>query len=502
MAKKKQKQSMKFKMDEEFSYNNSLQYFAKAQKQTLYHAKTLGSEKQRVANDSRLPQTFQTMLDFENEGSTFLGYPFLQMLSQNALISAGVDTIADEMTKKFAQIIYTGDSAETETVLQNRESPEDKIKKLETLLTNFKIASLFRKAAEYIGYYGGCLVYIDNGADRDDAELMKSPLILDPATFKKDSLKNFILIDPINVTPGFYNTTDPTSKDYFKPKSWFVLGKEIHATRFLYFCGKEAPLLYKPSYNFFGVSTAQLVFEYVQNFLKNRDSASELLDKFSVSVFKTNMSEALQGKGTSSVDERIQYFVQKRHNDGVFAIDKDQEDFVKVETPLSGVTEIVRQALELIAVVFRLPAVKLLGISPSGFNATGESDLKNFNTFIESQQKKQFSDNLETVLNILQLHAFGQIDEYFSFEFHPLDEEDKKTQADVEKIKADTHAVYLDRNVISQEEVRKIISQDKNGQFKTIDPDNTDALADLESGEEDFAEGIKLQNEQTPENAF
>lgn len=492
---------MQFKQDLETLYQLSLIKEEIRQKQMLLHPHTLASETQRLANDSRLPQTFQTMLEYEQEGTAFLGYPFLQALSQNPLISAGVETIADEMTKKFAKVVYTGDSVENDALLHSADA-EDKIKKLETQLRRYKITSLFRDCAEYIGYYGGCLVYIDNGDDREDSELMKSPLFLDPATFGKEALKGFVLIDPVNVTPGFYNTTAPTRNDYFKPQTWFVLGKEIHASRFLYFAGKKAPLLYKPSYNLFGVATAQLVFEYVENFQKNRDSASELLNKFSVSVLKTNMMGALQGEGTGEIDKRIQYFVQKRHNDGVFIIDKDEEDFVKVETPLSGVTDIVRQSLELISAVFRLPAVKYLGISPSGFNATGESDLKNFNALIESLQKKQFADNLETVLKILQLNAYGEIDENISFEFLPLDEEDEKTKADVEKVQADTASVYLDRNVVSPEEVRKVISKKKNGLFETIDPDNTEVLEDLEGQEEDFTNEFPLQNANTHENAL
>ena len=294
---------------------------------------------------------------------------------------------------------------------------------------------------------------------------------------------------------------DPTLPDYFKPRTWFVLGKEIHASRLLYFTGKEAPLLYKPSYNFFGVSIAQLVFEFVENFQKNRNSASELLNKFSVSIFKTVMEKELNGESLKSLEERIQYFIEKRQNDGVFVIDKENEDFGKSDTSLAGVTDIVRQSLELIAAVLRIPVVKYLGISPSGFNATGESDIKIFNAMIESLQKKQFADNLETVLKILQLNEYGEIDEHIGFEFLPLDEEDDQIKANTEKVQADTAAVFLDRNVISPEEVRKIIAKNKNGLFETIDPDSTDFMDSQEEEQEDF-DTFNTENEKTGENAL
>ena len=49
------------------------------------------------------------------------------------------------------------------------------------------------------------------------------------------------------------------------------------------------------------------------------------------------------------------------------------EDIKNITLTISGVTDIVRQQLEFIAAINRTPLVKLLGISPSGFNATGRA---------------------------------------------------------------------------------------------------------------------------------
>lgn len=484
----KKRKKMKFRVDEDLLYANPAHTASPLTSLTPYnpatiHAETLVGEDIRLVMDNCLPSAVRSMIEYDQEGSKFLGYPFLQVLSQNPLISAGVETIADEMTKKFIKLVHTGDdSANTECGMGSDIAIEDKLKILESELKKFKISSLFRRCAEKTGYYGGCLAYIDTGCI-DDPELLKSPLYFDRTIIKKGSLKHFTIIDPVNVSPGLYNSSDPLRNDYFKPQTWFVMGKEVHVSRFLYFAGKEAPLLLKPAYNFFGVSQAQLAFEYVENFQKNRDSGSELLNKFSVSVFKTNMQNAMYAGETAELEKRIQYFVHKRHNDGVFVLDKEDEDFVKSDTSLGGVTDIIRQSLELIASVFRIPAVKYLGISPSGFNATGESDLKNFYSLIESLQEKQFADNLETVLKLLQLNKFGEIDPHIGFEFIPLDEEDDKIKAETEKMRADTLAVYLDRNVISAEEARKIGASDKEGILKGIDPDSTEFMDDLENEE-------------------
>ena len=105
------------------------------------------------------------------------------------------------------------------------------------------------------------------------------------------------------------------------------------------------------------------------------------------------------------------------------------------------------------------------------------------------------------MLKILQLNEYGEIDEHIGFEFLPLDEEDDQIKANTEKVQADTAAVFLDRNVISPEEVRKIIAKNKNGLFETIDPDSTDFMDSQEEEQEDF-DTFNTENEKTGENAL
>ena len=76
----------------------------------------------------------------------------------------------------------------------------------------------------------------------------------------------------------------------------------------------------------------------------------------------------------------------------------------------------MRQSLEILAALNRTPAVKLLGISPSGFNATGESDIRNYYDYITSQQEKVLRNGIRTVLNCLQLHLHGKIDSSVTFD--------------------------------------------------------------------------------------
>lgn len=434
--------------------------------------RTLGCTKEtRLAMDSALADTgIYTLMQHTFEMGMamppqFLGYGMLQNISQNGLIRACISTVSSDMTRNWIELQREGDAVQ---------GTEDTL--LEDLTAQMKarrVREVFAEAVELAGYEGGAFIFIDTGAKEQD---LKNPLAMSSASAELEQGRTlrFVVVDPVNCTPGDYNSTDPLRKDYFKPQWWWVLGKQVHASRLLRIVWNEVPILLKPAYNFFGIPQAQILWDYVMHFQQCRDAENRLLRKFSMAVFKTQIFDSmvqLNPEQMQALDSRIQFMIQHMSNDGMLIVDKEQEDVVKIETPLSGVTDIVRQALEFLAAINRTPAVKLLGISPSGFNATGESDLRNYYDHISTQQQSIMADALKTVLDCLQLNLRGQIDPTLSFKFAKLSEDDKKVQADTRKVAADTAAIYLDRGVLSQEEVRKALADDPDSGYANIDAD-------------------------------
>lgn len=401
----------------------------------------------------------------------FLGYPALAQLAQDGLIQAGVGITADEMTRRWVDLKILGDSSTAEANTSIDEIGED--------LREYRIQALFRQVAVFIGLFGGCLVFIDNGTDPG---FYDTPLVVDSPEFAQGSLRGFKVVEPVCVSPGRYNASDPTADDFYRPETWYVYGREIHASRFLYFSSGDLPILLRPAYNFFGVSSAQLALDYLSPFTESREAAARLLKKFSLTVLKTNMQGFLTGGSAGDIDRRIQFFVQNRNNDGILAIDQTQEDVVKLETPLSGVTDIVRQALELLAAVFRIPAVKYLGISPGGFNATGESDIRSFYDHIAGQQEKLLDKQLKKVIDILCLNRYGHTVDGLTPVWIPLGDDDEEKRATVKRSEAERDAIYLDRQVLSTDEVRERLASDEDSGY-SLQTDGTWTPPDGEGDE-------------------
>lgn len=398
--------------------------------------------------------------------SNFLGYGALQNIAQNGLIRACIDTVADDMTRNWIELQQEGEDDSEDGEAQER------LERLEKAVKRLDLQKVMHRAAAMTGYYGGCLLYLDTGASGPQ---LKLPLSLEPWSMeaKPGFLRAVRVVDPVNCFPGLYNSTDPLKEDYYIPQTWWVLGQEVHASRLIRVYANEPPLLFRPSYNFLGIPKAQILWDYVLHFQANRDSVNRLMSKFSQLVFKTSMTDILTGGANdlSGLMARLQIMSQNRSNDGVIAVDKDAEDIVKVETPMSGVTDVVRQSLEIVAALNRTPAVKLLGISPSGFNATGESDIRNYYDHILSQQEAVLRPALQRILDVLQVSLFGEVDRKLGFSFCSLSEDDENAKAMTQQTRINNLMALLDRDVISPEEARQVLISDPDSGLDGLDPE-------------------------------
>lgn len=432
---------------------------------------------------------FKNVFDFSSM-PMFVGYPLLSNLSQEALIRAGVETIADSMTRKFIEWTYDDDDNKDDT------EKTKLIAEMETQSAKYKLKEVFNEAMLKDGYFGGCLVYIDMGELSDEEK--QEPLVLDKRSFQKGKFKGFKVVEPINVYPGEYNTSDPLDDHYFNPEFWYVMGVKYHASRFLYFASNKAPILLKPAYNFFGIPQAQLALDYVAHFVANREAAQKLLNKFSLMCWGTNMSQVLQGKDCNGLVNRVKFFNRMRDNDGTALYDKETEELSQINTPLSGVKDLVSMSLSLLTAIWRIPKIVYIGEGEGGLNASSKEQLRCFYDYIMALKENNFTNPLEVVMKIFQLNLGYDINEALGFKFPVMWDMDDKERADLNKQQADRDAIYLANGVLSQEEVRRRLSMDKNSEYSMIDVDDVpepqeQPLDDVDKEEQD--EEVKAAND-------
>ena len=131
------------------------------------------------------------------------------------------------------------------------------------------------------------------------------------------------------ITPTGYNALDPTAPDFYRPNRWWMLGTEVHASRLMTIITRNVPDMLKPAFNFSGISMSQLAQPYVENWLRTRQSVSDLINNFSITALATGMDQVLQGGDDDTIDaanevlKRAELFTLMRSNKGLMLLDKE-----------------------------------------------------------------------------------------------------------------------------------------------------------------------------------
>lgn len=391
------------------------------------------------------------------EGIRFLGFPILSELSQRPEYRRMVGTLAQEMTRKFIRLTSSG--------------CEDKSEKLGQIDAEFKrlrVREVFRELAEHDGFFGRAQLFFDTGHYDDPIEL-RSPLTPTPEKLPIGGLKGLRAIEAIWTYPDGYNGISPLAPDFYKPMFWFVMGTRVHRSRLVTMVSRDVPDMLKPLYMFGGISLVQLAKPYVDAWLRVKEGVTAVTEAFTIWILKTNLSATLGGGSGEDMAERAQLFNNYKSSRGLMIVDNETEDLENVSTPLGGLDHLQAQAQEHLASVDGMPLIKLLGITPSGLNATAEPEMRAWYDRVRAQQQHLFGVPLHLVLEYVQMSLFGEIDPDIGYEFEGLGEIDEGAKAGVRKTEAETAVILINAGVLAPQEERARLAGDGGSIYSNLD---------------------------------
>lgn len=454
----------------------------------------------------------QAMFGFLNSGTlgaglSFPGFPFLASLQQISEYRAPCEVLSSEMTREWIEVVTKGDSAtadggqdKTDTDQDDTQdegnpdldddidkpqvgkvpgegeaSPEDnekddKIRKITERMEELKLRERFQQCALYDLQFGGGHLYWEfKGAEDDRGRQL--PLVI--SEIKKGSLLRVTAIEPYWMTPFSYNADKPNLPDFYVPQSWMMLGKKTATSRLMIFIGRPVPDLIKPSYNFTGISLAQLMAPYIDRWLRTAKSVNDLINIFSIVNLATNMNAMLMDGGDNGLTlaQRMKAFTAGRDNRGVMITNYDTEELKIVEASLASLDKLQAQSQEHMAAPCHIPLIKLFGITPSGLNATSEGEFQAFYDWLLSQCMHVFGDHLKRALEIVQMDLFGVVDDEITFKFKPLWTPTAKELADIRKADAERDNTYVTMGAISPDEVRARLAGDPTSGYDGLQGD-------------------------------
>jgi phage-related protein (TIGR01555 family) len=411
-----------------------------------------GSTAPVMATDSN-PYSFAAQ---QFSGGGFPGFSYLSNLATRAEYRAFAAALSTEVTREWIKFTSKEDDDDTNA---------EKIKAIEEEFNRLNVRGVIQKAAEHDCLFGRGQIFID--VDRADR---KTPLILDPRTVKKGSLKQIVPVEAVWTTPAAYNALDPVAPDFYKPSRWFMLGQEVHASRLMTIVTRELPDILKPAFNFAGISLSQLAEPYVDNWLRTRQSVADLINNFSITALATSMDQVLQGEDDGTdLFARATLFTATRSNKGLMLLDKDREDLVQLNVPLGGLHELQAQSQEHMCSVSRMPATVLTGIQPSGLNVTSDGETRAWYDWIAAQQESNYRHPLEVILQVVQLSLFGEIDPNIGISFNPLYQMTPKELSEIRFQDSQTAGNYIDRGVLDPSEERERLARDPDSGYQGLD---------------------------------
>jgi phage-related protein (TIGR01555 family) len=395
----------------------------------------------------------------------FPGFPTLALLSQLPEYRSMHERFADECVKAWGKVISTGAAT------------DGKLAAIEAELKRVDLRSVVRTLIAQEQAFGrshGCINV------KDDDAYLTTPLVLRPFTVKKGSFEGVSAVEAYWVSPNNYNSIDPSKPDFYKPSSWWMLGKEIHSTRLWTLVSRPVSDMLKPAYSFAGVSMTQLAMPYVDNWLRTRQSVSDTVKQFSVSGVLTDLSQWLTPGGARDLVQRAELINAYRDNRNLLFLDKSTEEFFQINTPLAGLSDLQAQAQEQQSSVSHIPLVILLGITPNGLNASSDGEFRAFYDRVLGYLNNVISPLILYILQVVQMSLYAEIDDTIGWEWFPLMTETLAERSERHAKDADTDVKYIEAGVVDQAKVAARLEADPHSMYAGVLTESLDDIDDTD----------------------
>ena len=268
---------------------------------------------------------------------------------------------------------------------------------------HFNVAGLFNEAYKWARVYGTAAILLDlKGTGK-----METPLDLN--RLKKGCINSLQVIDRTRLLGTGGINTNPLSPCYGQPEFYMIAGStaRIHHSRLIRFEGTRLPMYENWHNQWYSDSVLLPLNTIVDNFHTAVQAAAQLVSEANVDVVTVNGLQNMltNPQGELAVMKRFRIMKQMKSVYNCILLDSNEEYQAK-KIALNGVKDLIWEYLEVIAAAVGIPATRFLSASPSGMNATGESDLVNYIDLLMAIQKMEYQPRLKTLDRIIQAH-FG-----------------------------------------------------------------------------------------------
>lgn len=284
-----------------------------------------------------------------------------------------------------------------------------------------------------------------------------------------DTYEGFAVVEPYWLVPQFStkDASDPSSKHFFEPTWWRLPnGRMVHRSWCVKVVNSHVADILKPTYIYGGIPLTQMIYERVFAADKCANEAPMLALTKRLLVVDANIQQVLADP--KHVKDLMDVVTYCRTNWGVM-FKQPTADINQIDTSLGEYDQLIMTQYQLVASIAQMPATKLLKVTPTGFQSTGEYEWKDWAQSLIDIQKMEFTPLLERHFQLLTKKRGRSV--AIVVKWNAVDAPTAKELADIQATKANTYATLLTSGAVSVDEVRNVLRNDKDGEFTGLSPE-------------------------------
>lgn len=384
----------------------------------------------------------------------------------------GADIDYARMDQRTAELLYAGDDMAAKIV---NTLPEEMIREgfeikhdgkdfptlnsdIMNILDDLGAIAKIEEGLKWGRMYGGAgtIMGVDDGQEANE------PINYENIT-AVDFLNNMNRweLQPIDIQK------DPSEKSFGMPRLYriqpvFGGGQaldNVHHSRMLRWGGAGLPRRLQIENNYWDDSVLNRVWNVLRNFHASHDSVANLLQDFAQAVYKIkNLTEMIAMGKDELVEKRLALVDRTRSVVNAIVLEEG-EDFDRKVTALTGLPETIKMVNQRLVQASGLPHTIMLGESPSGLGATGNSEKSDWYDYVARQQETCLIPQLTQLIKIILLSKSGPTKgiepKNWRIEAMPLQQQTLKEKLETRKLQSDIDKTYIDSSVLSPIEVAK-----------------------------------------------
>jgi phage-related protein (TIGR01555 family) len=443
-------------------------------------------------------------LGTDRDKRTYSSYQFVKPLTRYELENMYrcswlskriVNSVADDMTQKWREFTFDDDNTNTQ------------VEALEEAEKSMAIKRKFNMALRWARLYGGSVLVMGT-RDALKPEDLKKPL--DPTRIRKDDLKYIHVLDRWRVAPSGQLTGDILDPNFGLPE-WYIItadagaptagAVQIHHSRLLRFDGQELPYFAWTQNGWWHDSELQHVYDSLMNYDTVSRSLASMLFEANIDVISTEgLTELLSTKdGEGKLARRFQLGQLMKSFNRTLVLDSS-ETYEKKQNQFASLDKLWEQFMIDVSGASEIAMTRLFGISPSGLNSTGDSDLENYYGMVEAKRENQLRPQLDKFDQVFVRSVLGTIPADYDYEFNKLWQIDDKTRSDIEYQDAQRDQIYLTTGVVNEGLVASQLKM--KGTYATMTADDVELAEELGEQLDEHNETMRdnMQASSDPEN--